>query len=443
MTSDRDDLFRLFQSMLQGDISAEDHQRLQQRLRDDAAARSLWYRYCDVETGLTSARLPSAQSQSDQVRPVRRIVAWASAAAATILAVVWIGLATHESPLPAFATLTAANNARWADPNTELMLRGAEVPSGRLILESGRAEFLFSSGARVSVEGPADFAPVDARRLSLRRGKVLCQCLEDQSRITVITPQVAVTDLGTEFAVEVDHTSTTRVAVISGSVSIGTQASAQQLDKGQMAVIGDDHVVRVAAQKRDDFAGLMRLEPFRSVNVVDQANLLVGSSFAGDFPGPWLFSAGYCTRVEGRGVAGAAAVRIRSLGSRYWPLISQRVAVHDAAGQLAVGSIAALNPADDPLGTSQCAIVKLVCRDAQDREFAHAECHFQHANQPRDRYVRAQVRLVVPPGTVSIELQALLNATGLASGSLYVDEPALFLIPQFSEPNHVEPVELK
>jgi ferric-dicitrate binding protein FerR (iron transport regulator) len=441
MTSERTEIFRLFQGMHQGDLSAEDFQRLQALLRDNASVRSLWYQYSDVEAGLGSVVSAAVQAVQVSPRPQRRITWWATAAAALILTVVGIGFAmwetreawapraTQNAAQPVFATLTAADNARWADPNTELVLRASEMPSGRVILESGRAEFLFSGGARVSIEGPADFEPLNPRLLSLRRGKVLCRCLDEPSRMTVVTPHTTVTDLGTEFAVVVDDAATTHVAVLSGSVSVGSETSARQLSQGQTAIIGNDRIVRLEERPLGDFAGRMRLDPFGTVAVDQQVNRLTVPTFAGEFPGEWRITNGHCTAVAGRGIGGATAVRIRSLGNRYWPLISQRVALHDAVGQVAIVAIAALNPSDDPLSGKQCAIIKVVCRDAQDREFAHSECHFQTANHTRDHYVRAQTHIVVPPGTVTIELQALLNATGLATGSLYFDQPALHLVP--------------
>ena len=427
MTSDRDELFRLFDGMHVGSNGADEHRMLQGLLRTDPTARSLWYLSCDVEAGLAAA-VPAARHRlTSPLRWLRLPSAWA-AAAAMVAALLWIGIAERGAPAAAFATLIAADNARWSDPNTELMLRGSEMPPGRLILESGKVDFRFSGGARVTIEGPANFETLGPRQMSLHRGKVFCQCLTEQAHMTVITPVSTVIDLGTEFTVQVDDTQITHVAVVSGTVSVGSQGSTRQVSKGRAVVIGADHTMREEAPRPADFAALMRSAPRQTVAVGERASHLRASSFTVDFPGPWISTSGHCTRVDGRGIDGGAAVCIRSLGSRYWPLISQRVAVHDAAGQIAIGSIAALDPSDDPLTSSQHAIVKLVCRDAKDMELGQAECHFQRADQPRDRYERDQVSLVVPPGTATIEFQALLNANGLQSGCIYFDAPTLYLV---------------
>ena len=428
MTSDRDELFRLFNGMHLGSNGADDHRMLQGLLRTDQTARSLWYLSCDVEAGLAAAVPAVRRRLKSSLQWLRLPTVWAAAAAAIAAALLWIGIAERAAPAAVFATLIAADNAHWSDPNTELMLRGSEMPPGRLILESGKVEFRFSGGARVAIEGPANFEALGPRRMWLSCGKVFCKCLTEQGHMTVITPVSTVIGLGTEFTMQVEDTQITHVAVISGTVSVGNQGTTCQVSKGRAVVIGADHTMREEAPRPADFAALMRLAPDQAVAAGERANHLRASSFAVDFPGPWLSTSGHCTRVDGRGIDGAPAICIRSLGSRYWPLIGQRVAVQDAPGQIAIGSIAALNPSDDPLSSSQHAIIKLVCRDAKDIELGQAECHFLQADQQRDRYQREQVRLAVPPGAATIEFQILLNANGLTSGCVYFDAPALHLV---------------
>ena len=123
------------------------------------------------------------------------------------------------SAVPA-AVLTATSGATWADADEELVLRRGDLPAGRLVLVSGLAEFTTADGAVCLVQGPATFEFNASDRLRIDRGKVVCRCPTEASRITVVTPQSQVTDLGTEFGVSVSDNSDTDVAVLQGKVRL-------------------------------------------------------------------------------------------------------------------------------------------------------------------------------------------------------------------------------
>ncbi len=114
------------------------------------------------------------------------------------------GPEVHAAVPPSWL-LTAGTEARWADADVELALRAGEMPTGPFKLDSGFAEFTTPKGAVAVVQGPAVLQFLLTDRLSLTLGTVVCRCPDEKSRITVVTPQSRITDLGTEFGVDVSE----------------------------------------------------------------------------------------------------------------------------------------------------------------------------------------------------------------------------------------------
>ena len=94
------------------------------------------------------------------------------------------------------------------------------LPVGTSHLESGIVELEFDGGARVIVEGPAEFATKTARHMELTRGRLVAYVPKHARGFTVYTPAAEIIDLGTEFAVEVAQAGETRVEVRRGRVNV-------------------------------------------------------------------------------------------------------------------------------------------------------------------------------------------------------------------------------
>ncbi len=161
--------------------------------------------------------------------------------------------------------ITGAKNCRWADPHTQAYL-GSAVPLGRkYALASGLMEISYYTGAKVILEGPCTYqvesraggylalGKLTARIVSTglaasaasgmrseargRNPRPKTQDLRPQSEISkspssfiphpsplfaVRTPTAVVTDLGTEFGVEVSKEGNTTSFVFRGSVKVQT-----------------------------------------------------------------------------------------------------------------------------------------------------------------------------------------------------------------------------
>lgn len=187
--------------------------------------------------------------------------------------------------------ITSMIDCEWADPSTAV--RGvAAVPMGRTYtLASGLMEITYDSGAQVILQGPCSYqvdAPaggyLSVGKLTARvesgesrvqstneqspnpKSKILDQQSPNPSQLSTLnsqlfavrTPTATVTDLGTEFGVEVTQEGTVETTVFSGKVSVlasakhGSSAEPQILTIGETArVLAGDETVRVLRGPND------------------------------------------------------------------------------------------------------------------------------------------------------------------------------------------------
>lgn len=167
-------------------------------------------------------------------------------------AAVWLGLAAAVLLVawvlwPSPASVAPQNQAATAVPETN-----PAAPAGRVLssvdaqwdgpfdpaapirtnqtvsLVQGLAEFEFNDGARVIVQAPAIFEPTGTNGLRLVRGKLTANVPLSAHGFTVDTPNALITDLGTEFGVEVDAAKQARVYVFEGEVTLASPASASE-----------------------------------------------------------------------------------------------------------------------------------------------------------------------------------------------------------------------
>ncbi len=161
---------------------------------------------------------------------------------------VHVATTNQPSPLPGkperelVGEITGTADCRWADPQK---VPSAVVPMGcKYELASGLVEISYASGAKVILEGPCTYEVDSAAGGFLSLGKLTarvekndeCGMMNDELKtpgsdihhssfithhlFAVRTPTAVVTDLGTEFGVEVARTGITTSHVFRGSVSV-------------------------------------------------------------------------------------------------------------------------------------------------------------------------------------------------------------------------------
>ncbi|NNM86628.1 MAG: hypothetical protein HKL96_12835 [Phycisphaerales bacterium] len=148
---------------------------------------------------------------------------WAYAGIAAILVAVvliWTGVMHRGAPdLQQFGplTLTQSVNARWGG-GQPIIKQNARLPAGKLTLESGLAEVMFTNGVRIIVQGPTTFDANSPRQVYLKSGRVVAAVPHTVRGFAVATPNGTVVDLGTEFGVAVRLHQPTIVSVLRGHV---------------------------------------------------------------------------------------------------------------------------------------------------------------------------------------------------------------------------------
>ena len=254
-----DPRFELIRRHRDGEATAEDLAQLGSSLRNDASFREAYVRYMNLDVALGAVAKTNSPPVKVNVSFRSRWLQWrplaAAAAVFLLMGTLWFGVERTKTLTP-FAMLMATTNARWADPNTEMALNSGEPVKGPLRLESGRAEFQLVDGATVVLDGPASVRFAERKVVFVDEGRVFCQCPTPESRLSVITPQTKVVDLGTEFSVEARADASTRVAVLSGKVDVKSP-NAGVLTAGEAVDVRRGAVVRLKPLTPEEMAALM------------------------------------------------------------------------------------------------------------------------------------------------------------------------------------------
>jgi hypothetical protein len=160
----------------------------------------------------------------------------------------------------AVAMLNQAVDARW-NSSGESPRVGAPIEPGQLRLESGLAQVVFYSGARIVIEAPAQLHVVSSGRAVCLQGRMIAEVPPEAHGFQVETPTAVVTDLGTSFGLDVKDRRT-ELHVFKGSVDLETAAvrTNQNLLAGSGAVLEGSLRPRRIAANPNAFAALFELQ---------------------------------------------------------------------------------------------------------------------------------------------------------------------------------------
>ena len=251
----RRELEMAIQDLFEGRLEGEAFVGLQGELRRNPEAREAYREYLLLEHNL---RFRSKGVDLLRVLPMDRIVARrnlralriAGLSAAALLAVTAIVmalvLASNAKPMLAFEI----------SPGTELVvshrIAGEDSPAGqtlepgsRLLLEKGTVELRFASGIRSVIRGPADLTLRRDDLLELRKGTGWFDVPPKAVGFQVTTPDLVLTDLGTEFGVISRPDFPDEVHVFKGAVELlnrrGRKATQTLAAQGALAAGPDGH----------------------------------------------------------------------------------------------------------------------------------------------------------------------------------------------------------
>jgi hypothetical protein len=177
----------------------------------------------------------------------------------------------------AIGQVTGLLDCRWSESHTVVYL-GRRVAAGdEFALASGLVEITYDTGVKVLLQGPVSYQVDSPRGGFLSVGKLTARVEKKETRdqksnpqspipnpalFAVRTPTAVVTDLGTEFGVEVSDTGETKSHVFRGSICVEpivvgghpkTNADAKVLHADETArVLRDGDRVRVAIVDASD-----------------------------------------------------------------------------------------------------------------------------------------------------------------------------------------------
>lgn len=114
------------------------------------------------------------------------------------------------------AVLTRGDDVSWQREFVKATRRG--TPARALRVRKGKAELEFAGGARVVVEGPAEFDVLTGGSGFLHHGRLTAVVPTRAVGFTIDTPTTRIVDLGTEFAVSVEPDGASEVKVLRGAV---------------------------------------------------------------------------------------------------------------------------------------------------------------------------------------------------------------------------------
>ncbi|MFM1944396.1 MAG: hypothetical protein RI897_3378 [Verrucomicrobiota bacterium] len=174
---------------------------------------------------------------------------------------VWLGSSGPRkgSTSNAVAMLTRTVAAQW-DREAEPPRAGGPLDPGWLRLESGMAQVVFYSGARVVIEGPAEVELLSPSEAFCRTGRLLVEVPEPARGFRLHTDDLDLVDLGTSFGVDVSL-GESEVHVFKGKVELSAGALPKQaLGESQAAVIRGHTPPRLIAADTTAFSSMFEFQ---------------------------------------------------------------------------------------------------------------------------------------------------------------------------------------
>jgi hypothetical protein len=112
--------------------------------------------------------------------------------------------------------LVKVDAVRWEQAEKPHPSEGDFLAEGHLRLSSGRLTLAFLNGIVLTLEGPADLELVSIDRVICHRGKVRTQVPDGAEGFVVSAPGSNVTDMGTEFGLNVEADGRAQIMVFQG-----------------------------------------------------------------------------------------------------------------------------------------------------------------------------------------------------------------------------------
>ena len=215
------------------------------------------------------------------------------------------------------ARITGMADCKWTSP---LSTKDAVCPGDKFTIESGLMEITYDSGATVILQGPVVYRVESRASGYLAVGKLTAslekksEVIEKRSEVrgqrsgaanqkseiinhqfAIRTPTATVTDLGTEFGVEVDRQGYTTSRVFRGAVRVQPAAATGQTEQPGRVLhatesirVTDDRATPMSAVPNAAPAHFIRRLPKPSIKTLDLVDVIAGGDGFSGKRGRWL-----------------------------------------------------------------------------------------------------------------------------------------------------------
>ena len=296
-----DRLILLLDAFLDGTLSSDEKPELERMLLEsESARREFWDRASLHGWTYAAAKLnygakPAAEAAGERrdwtgtlfERFINRLThlsqfgwkALLTGGACAAAVMMWLGIRALQSPLADDDTADVVAAVPPAEANTNFVARltrgtaivwegetnslevGSALTSRWLHLKSGAVQIEFYSGARVILEGPAALEVISPGEARLNYGKLSARVPEPAHGFKVYTPEMTVTDLGTEFGLNFQKAHPVKLEVFEGKVEMATtpEDRPQVLAAGAGVEVSAHKVQPMPDADRGDFMTAMEL----------------------------------------------------------------------------------------------------------------------------------------------------------------------------------------
>lgn len=254
-------IWRLFD----GDLTAEEFAELEHKLGESPEARARFLDHVDLHVllGQTLSQSQHAtitdyrEANVKRWRPRPRTWMTLAAAAVILLTAVIHQIVVTSGPqriagptnpsnsatVPSLASIEASEDAIYqvthANHGSKTLPGDALAAGSRLTLTRGTTNIRFSSGVLGTIKAPADIEIVSATRIQQHEGHALYNVPASAIGFEVVTHELQIEDLGTEFGVISSPEKPDEIHLLVGKVAVGTQQNPEkkELLSGRVARI--------------------------------------------------------------------------------------------------------------------------------------------------------------------------------------------------------------
>jgi len=239
---------QLVEKMIDQSLEPSEQSTLEALVLNNANARRVYVERLHLHAVLKEARFKQPQSLADVLQSSMPTTVNTPAATAVSVRSRWLGLWLpltagvvlmiagwffgrwqDQEQTQTFARLVEVKGARWGS-NRLPTEPGAGFGEGRLKLAAGLAVIEFGSGAKVTMEGPAELEIINQDRCYLHAGTLTAHVPPQAVGFVVDTADARLVDHGTDFGISIGSEGRSQVRVFEGRVELQHHNSGDTLE---------------------------------------------------------------------------------------------------------------------------------------------------------------------------------------------------------------------